>query len=243
MKKLSLLIAILGIAVSSQAQNGIVKLGLSNAFVKTINLEYEYLLNDQSSVMGEFGYQLPIAVPQTIFNRIEDLGTNNNLKFGSGEYGGAYVAAEYRYYVSGNAPQGFYVAPYVKFGNRNFTLDGSYSNNTLNIDSVSAGAELGIFTASFGAQAGYQFIIQDKFTLNLSIIGLGIGFNRVKGTFTADDNGVFDSFAEDTQEFINELPGLKNIDLVPDNLIKEISASGAFPFFAPRASISIGYMF
>lgn len=241
MKKLSLIIVIVLTAMCVQAQNSqIVK---ARTAIINLGLEYEYTLSKRTSVLGEVGFQLPIDVPQSVFDRIENLGTQNNLKFGSGNLRGAYLAGEYRFYLKGNAPQGFYVAPYAKLGNRKFKLDGSYSNNNLNIDSVSAAAELKLFTASLGGQIGYQFIIRDKFTINWNIIGFGLNLNRIKGSFTANDNGVFDDFAADAQRFIETIPGLKNVDLVPDNISKTISAGGGFPFWGVRTGLSIGYMF
>ncbi|MFT6147681.1 MAG: hypothetical protein ACJAUH_000358 [Saprospiraceae bacterium] len=243
MKKLSLIIAIVFITMSVQAQNNVVKLGLSNIFTGGINLEYEYVLSERSSVLGELGIQIPLAVPQSIFDRVESIGANNNLEFREGTYGGVYVAGEYRFYTSGNAPQGFYVAPYVKLGNRSFQLTGSYTNDNTG-NSVDASAELNVFTINLGGQIGYQFVVQDKFTISWNIIGLGLGLNRPKGTFRANDNGVFNDFAADTQAFIDDIPILNNIDLVPDEISKEISAGGGFiPFVGTRASLSIGYIF
>lgn len=241
MKKLSLLFAVLAIAASVQAQNGIVKLGLSNVFVKTINLEYEHLLNEQNSILAEIAIQIPRDVPQSYFDRIEAFGTDNKVTFNSGTYNNFYVAAEYRFYTGGNGPKGLYIAPYAKLGNQTFDISGNYQHSTNS--AITAAAEVGLLSLSVGGQVGYQWLIQDRFTINWNIVGIGASFNRVKASFTANDNGVFDDFASEAQVFIDNIPGVKNIDLVPDNVNKTIKGAGAFPFGAARVSLSVGYMF
>ncbi len=241
MKKLLFFAAILFFAANVQAQQ-IVKLGIGSLTHKAINLEYERVLTNNTSILAEVSYQIPMNFPDKLLDWGQDEGSANKLVFSDGKLRNTFVAAEYRIYTGGEAPKGFYIAPCVKLSRYSFDMEGTYTNNT-NGNFVSASADGTLFTASLGGQVGYQWVIQDNLTINWSFLGLGVGLNRVKAGFTANDTNVFDSFAEDVRTYTQNIPGLKQIDLISDNLNKRISGSGGFVFPTTRVSVSVGYMF
>lgn len=241
MKKLSLLAILFCMVASVQGQDNVVKLGLSNIGLAQVNLEYERVLTSQTSALGEITFKIPLSLPDAFFDRIESAGSGNNIQFESGKLKGFTFAGEYRFYVKGDAPQGFYVAPYLKLNNNRFDVIGSYNNsNNINVD---ASAGLGLFTASIGGNIGYQWLIADKVTVNWNIFGLGIGRSRISGEFTVDDNGSISGFAEDVTRYLDLIPFIPNIDIDSDNTARTVSVNDSFWTPATRASISIGLYF
>lgn len=243
MRKLALLTTMFCMAVMVQAQDNIVKLGLGSAAQGGINLEYERVLTEKTTVLVELNFKVPSSIPGTAFDQVENQGTTNNLQFTSGDVKGFMFAGEYRFYTKGNAPQGFYLAPYLKLNNNQLDLTGTYSNNITGATNIAAAAGLGLFTASVGGNIGYQWLIADKVAINWNILGLGLGVNRISGDFTADDNGVFNDFRQDVETFIEYFPGLRNALLTSDNTARTIDAAGGFIFPTARVSVSIGYAF
>lgn len=242
MKKLGLfLFAILATTFTAQAQQNIAKIGVGSMFNGTLNLEYERLLTEKTSVFGEIGYQFPIDVPSQLVNFTESTGSANNLIINDGKYKNFYFAAEYRIYTGGEAGRGFFVAPYLKFSNYSFEVNGTYNNDVNGFINIPATVDLGYFSASVGGQLGYQWIIKDKVTINWSFLGLGVGINRLSAGFTADDNDVFESWEQDINDFLANFPG--NYQLSSDNVTRTIDAAGTVTLPAVRASLSIGYRF
>jgi hypothetical protein len=242
MRKLGLfLFAVLATAFTAQAQQNIVKIGVGSMFNRTLNLEYERLLTEKTSVFGEFGYQFPINVPAGLVDFTEGTGSTNNLVINEGTYNNVYFAAEYRIYTAGVAGKGFFVAPYLKLSNYSFDVTGTYNNDVNGFINIPAEVNLGYFSASIGGQLGYQWIIKDKVTINWSFIGLGVGLNRLSAGFTADDNDVFEEWEQDVNDFLAQFPG--NYELKSDNATRTIDAAGTVILPAARASLSIGYRF
>lgn len=242
MKKLGLfLFAILATAFTAQAQQNIAKIGVGSMFNRTLNLEYERLLTEKTSVFGEIGYQFPIDVPSQLVNFTEGTGSENNLIINDGKYNNFYFAAEYRIYTGGEAGRGFFIAPYLKLSNYSFDVNGTYNNNANGFINIPAKVNLGYFSTSIGGQLGYQWIVKDKVTINWSFIGLGVGINRLSAGFTAADNDVFEKWEQDVNDFLANFPG--NYQLSSDNATRTIDAAGTVILPAARASLSIGYRF
>lgn len=242
MKKLGLfLFAVLAMTFTAQAQQNIAKIGVGSIFNGTLNLEYERLLTEKTSVFGEIGYQFPIDIPAQLVDFTEGTGSANNLVINDGKYNNFYFAAEYRIYTAGEAGRGFFIAPYLKISNYSFDVNGTYNNNANGFINIPAEVKLGYLATSIGGQLGYQWIIKDKITVNWSFIGLGLGVNRLSAGFTAQDNDVFNSWEQDINDFLANFPG--DYQLKSDNAARTIDAAGTVILPAARASISIGYMF
>lgn len=240
MKKLTLIALLLYISTLANAQSNL-KLGLSNIGIGQANFEYEHVLTNQTSALGEITFKVPISIPRSFFERIENAGSANNVQFDDGTLSGFSVAGEFRYYLKGDAPQGLYISPYLKLNNNKFNISGTYDNgNNINVDAF---AEVGLFTASIGGGVGYQWLLSDNLTLNWNIIGLGIGRSRISGSFTITDNSNFTSFIADIENYIDLIPILPRINVLSDNLSQTLSIADSFWTPATRASVSVGFTF
>lgn len=165
MKKLITLSAMMFImavaVVNAQTKSNIIKTSLTSIFLKTVNLDYEHALNDNSSVQLGVYY------------------TGASLFDGS--FSGFAITPEYRYYLSASktAPNGAYVAPWLRF--QNF----SAKSGTLNTETYAKGT---ISIVSLGLCVGVQRTFKEKISLG-AYIGPGYYFPNVK---YEDSNGSFD---------------------------------------------------
>ncbi|HYW95212.1 MAG TPA: DUF3575 domain-containing protein [Bacteroidales bacterium] len=171
MRKIFTLTAIMllsaSVMVNAQEKKNIIKTSLTSIFLKTVNLDYEHVLNESSSFQLGFYY------------------TGAGLF--SAHFNGFAITPEYRYYLSGNktAPNGPYIAPYARY--QNFTAkegspgDPSYAKGTVSI--VSAGLVVGV-----------QRTFKDKISLG-AYIGPGYYFPNVsyESTDGSFDFGSFNS--------------------------------------------------
>jgi len=125
------LLAGLSLLVNAQDKKNAVKLNLISPFIKTINLAYERVLNENSGLVVHAyytGYQNKSNDPTT---KTEGFG----------------IIPEYRLYVSDkkNAPAGFFVAPFLRYDS--FKVTDTYDDGTKNTGSYSdfgAGLVIGI---------------------------------------------------------------------------------------------------
>lgn len=244
-KLLFSLLICFGLTGSIIAQENIVKLGISDLLFTSLNLEYERVLNDNSSVLFEVGTQFPRTVPDVIVTTSTEPGTESNVTATSAEYKSFSVAGSYRIFTKKEGAKGFYFGPYLRYSKYDLDIEGRYDNAAINAENIPATiiGDLGVF--SVGGEIGMQWLINDKIAINWNIIGLGASFNSVGIAFSSEDNDVFEEWERDVQEFLDELPADfgGNFSLTSDNATKSIKADASFPFISFRASVSIGYAF
>jgi Protein of unknown function (DUF3575) len=157
---------------------------------------------------------------------------------------GVKVGGEYRFYLKKEnkylAPHGVYIGPYLSY--LYFKNERSIQVTSDNGTKTDAYLKSNINVFNIGFQAGYQFVINDRFTIDLTFIGPSIA--RYGAKFQLDGN--FD--VDEEQEYQNEI--LKAlVDRFPllDDLIKdkEVDASGRSNSwsFGYRYQVLIGYRF
>jgi hypothetical protein len=198
-------------------------------------LSYERVLKPNQTFAVMAGYQQ--------FPKLTSLGSGiESTK--DGERTGFKVGGEYRFYLKKEnkylAPHGVYIGPYLSY---------LYFKNERNIQVTSetgtvtdAYLKSNINVVNVGFQAGYQFVINDRFTIDLTFIGPSMA--RYGAKFQLDGN--FD--VDEEQEYQNEI--LKAlVDRFPmlDDLIKdkEVDANGRSNSwsFGYRYQVLLGYRF
>lgn len=167
-------------------------------------LTYERVINAKRSWGVIAGYQkLPEA-------RI--LGPNVNVTRDT-RASGFKLGAEYRFYLAKEnkfkAPHGVYLGPYVSFNN--FHNEREISVNT------SGGPEAAVLNANFnilniGVQLGYQFVFNDRWTIDLSFLGPAVSNYRatldLTGNYTFNPDDITNEILKD---LINRFPGLGDL--------------------------------
>ncbi len=247
MKKVMILMAFVMMVINTQAQENVVKLGIGGVWYGGINLEYERVLTDKTSLLAEFGFTTPKDFSESRLdswsNRFGIQDAESSIDLTTAKLNSFYLAAEYRFYVGQEVIKGFYVAPYLKYANYSASIDGTYDNNNqIDIDSD---IEVGLSNVTIGAGIGYQIIINDQITVNWNIIGLGLGINRFKASFTStDQSNVFGEWQEDVRKFLADLPFIgDNFDTESNNSTRTIDGSASYVSLPFRFGLSVGYMF
>lgn len=123
--------------VASYGQGNVVKINIFSPIVKTFNVAYEKKLNANSS--GQLGFFY------------------TGYSTGDTEFSGFGITPEYRFYLSDTeAPQGVYVAPFVRY--QSFKVEDKTLNNK------------GEFTAFGGGLIiGKQWIFKERVSLDIFI--------------------------------------------------------------------------
>ena len=138
MKKIFLLLvcALVANATFAQKEN-LIKINIFSPVVKTLNLQYERKLNATSSFQLGFFYT-GYSVSETSFS-------------------GFGITPEYRFYLSETeAPQGVYIAPFLRYQDFSLTESTSTSKATLS-------------TFGGGLILGKQWIFKEKIALDIFI--------------------------------------------------------------------------
>lgn len=123
------------------------------------------------------------------------------------------VGGEYRFYLAKEnkypAPRGVYIGPYASFNN---------FHNERNIQVDYGGTpEYAVMTSqinvlNLGVQIGYQFVFNDRWTVDLSFMGPALSNYNAKitldGTYSFDPNDITNEILKD---LISRFPGLGDL--------------------------------
>lgn len=154
---------ILGTAKQSIAQENVFKINIFSPIVKTFNASYERKLNATSSFQLGFFY--------------------TGYKAGDTKFSGFGITPEYRFYLSeSEAPEGVYLAPFVRYQNFKLTEESTNSDGTL-----------GLFGG--GLVIGKQWIFKERISLDI-FLGPQFSGGDVKVTSGSDtfDTDAFSGF-------------------------------------------------
>ncbi len=252
MKKLiiSSFLLLSGLIIS--AQENVVKIGLGSAIQFDLQLKYErtFLENHsfQIGVLGDFKESIDN-------NTISRFGFDIDAPF-SFDLSGFAIIPEYRYYFSNaGAPRGFYVGAYGRYRQRNAVFNTSLFETDIDFEATGRLSNFGI-----GVGIGAQFIINDAFSIDWYIGGIGYNWFGARfavaplndedfDVFKVDVlNGIDDLNYDDFSEFIDQ----EEYDLIVESLREGVEQtesigfrSARFPFglLDIRTGISLGYAF
>ncbi|MGF1637698.1 MAG: DUF3575 domain-containing protein [Cyclobacteriaceae bacterium] len=173
MKKLILSFAILTCSLAvpqmTLAQENNVKINIFSPLLRTLNLQYERALNENSSFQLGFFYT-GASIQDT---RLSGFG----------------ITPEYRFYLSEtDAPEGFYLAPYLRYS----SLTGTAPTINNNGNEVDAKATVSSFGG--GLVIGKQWIFKERIVLN---IFAGPSYSSSSADYDSgnEDNFDFGSFS------------------------------------------------
>lgn len=216
---------------STLSRQNTIKVDLTSYFLyrNAIVFSYERVVKPQQSLGITLGYETFPSISQSILKKEEN---KNGYKFG----------LEYRFYLAKEnkyaAPRGVYIGPYYSshgFSTERFLEvenDGVTEEGTLN-------SQLRVH--NFGAQLGYQFVFNDRWTIDLVLVGPS--FSNYRAKFKMDGDFTFDP--EDIQnEFILEL--IDQFPILEDVLSgEEVNSSGKVDTWAMgyRYQFLVGYRF
>ncbi len=227
----SLLLLCMLFTSNSYAQKNIIKWRPAALTWNNIDFSYERVLTNNSSFAVKAGGMIPLDFTVAFNNyKASFQAAENNLggyTMTKGIMGGFSVLPEFRYYTAADAPNGFYVAPYLKYWRAGFSA--TATNDTTSFAST-VNASINVIGVGLGI--GYQWVIGDAFTVDWNFLGLGADAY----IFNANVTGVN---ATGTANQIKEaFPGTvtttsNSVDYTSSPLMQ----------FGFKSNFSIGYMF
>lgn len=150
---------------SSDSENpqNLIKLNILSAFARTGSLSFERVINEKMSAQLGFQYTFPRPARILGQNLIED-GTLNRWA----------IAPEFRFYPTGNAPTGFYVAPFFRYVNLSLSgrIDARnplYPSQPEQPERILVDGKATRHTYSFGAVVGGQWVFGEYVSLEAFI--------------------------------------------------------------------------
>jgi hypothetical protein len=201
---------------------------------KDINFSYERILKPYRSFSLNAGY---FVLPSSgIYDSLNIKAARRNWGFT--------VSGDYRYYFKKRnknfAPDGLFWGPFGSFHYTGFENDIEVLNSDLAQGTLNLRADVAILSA--GVELGYQFVIKEKFTIDLIFMGPSFSVYSGKislgGNLALDEN---DEYLKAIRDILIEkypfLPELVNIG--------EFNSSGVSTSFGfgMRYMVQLGYRF
>ncbi|MCA0231497.1 MAG: DUF3575 domain-containing protein [Bacteroidetes bacterium] len=244
------LLWIIGLMLCTTAAKGqlvnrtLVKFNISGAVFKNYMAQYERIISKNSSITFSAGVSLnaPLPFKQALMNRFSDnadaVRAINTTLFTK------YVGTlEYRFYLAGHAPTGWYLAPFVRY--LNMTIDQDYTYTDLKGVLHRPNLKAQFNAGGAGVLLGYQWMLGKRIGLDLWLLGPFYGTN-VKADFVGNDPLWQQLTAKDIQNIrrdINsvELPGYTVTDKIN---LPTIEALLEGPYYGVRAfGLALSYRF
>jgi len=241
MKRILLVCLVMGVNLSiaqdttSTQRKNTIKLDLTSRFLyrNAVSLSYERVTKPNQTFAITLGYQE--------FPRASNLGSNIAVREDRSRNGYRF-GGEYRFYLKKEnkylAPRGIYIGPY-------FTFHGFKNERLLEIDNNGTPEEALLVSKlsilNIGFQLGYQFVLNDRWTIDLVLVGPSVskyhyGLN-MKGDFTFDIDDIQNEIILD---LIDRFPLLEEV--LTD---KEADRSGNLDTwsYGYRYQLMVGYHF
>lgn len=163
----------------------VVKINLSGVVIKSFTAQYERILNRHSSITlsASLSPNAPLPFKQAL---MDQYGENEDARraINSTLFTKRIGTLEYRFYVAGHAPTGWYIAPFVRYINMDIAQDYTYtpSDDILHHANLKARFNAG----GAGVLLGYQWMFGKRVGLDLWLLGPFYGTN-VKADFVGND--------------------------------------------------------
>lgn len=144
--------------------------------IENVIIGYERVLSNNQTFSVDVGFnQLPSLKPRSFTTENARLSLNNSKK-----NSGFHFSFDYRFYLKTenkyNAPRGIYIGPYYSFNSFKKSNDWTLNSNNFN-GNLDTDLKLDIHT--LGIEMGYQFVISDRFAIDIIFLGPGIGRYKV----------------------------------------------------------------
>lgn len=224
---------------TSRERKNTVRINVSNPLIfgsRSIVFGYERLLKKNQSFSVNFGTQ---GLPDFA----EGLQTDSIRLLGNSGSSGFHISGDYRFYLSKEnkypAPRGVYIGPYYSF-NR-FARTNTWRMNTSSFTG-DVSTDLGLNVHTIGFELGYQFLFGEKFSLDLVLLGPGVGFYNLKaGINTTLSPAQQEEFFKRINDFLaGKIPGY-NLVVDGDGFAKNGSFRSAGLGY--RYMINFGFRF
>jgi len=238
-KKIAILLLL---PIITTAQNNIIKTNLCGLAIKNYNLTYERSIARIVSLSVGIRYMPKSTVP--LKSTIEKIVDNQDFKINDFKMGNTAITGEARFYLGIKKMSGFYMAPYLRYANFDFTIPIKNPNST-SAESILFNGKISSYSG--GLLLGMQYRILKKFVIDIWTIGGHYGSSQ--GTITAsninprmEEGSPERNELQKTLDNLNDAGPFKFEGKVTSPTTAEIKSSG--PWFGLRSfALSIGYGF
>lgn len=185
--------------------------------VGKINLDYEYRISRKSTVGLNIGLPSEQSIPQPVIDEIDI----QNYDINGSTLSGKSYRVHYRFYTGKRgAPRGFYLEPYFRTQEYTGTVDGVYDYKE--VGSYENDGTLQLSGTGGGLQFGSQFLVGNRFVIDLTFLGIDLSSNTIDLKFVDKSNVPGNKlYLDDMKEEINS-----SIEGLPFGLNDEITTSG-----------------
>ena len=252
MKKLSIIVLLMLLAASigsfsalgqsredsSKVFKNTIRLNITNPMIfgeRNVLLGYERVVGEHQSFSVNTGlFSLP---------RFTSFNADSIALLDGSESFGYSLAADYRFYLKKenkfNAPRGIYIGPYYAYNY--FERKNSWTLNTSDFEG-GIDTRLRLNAHLIGGELGYQFVIRERFSIDLILFGPGVWFYKVKTNLSTDLSEEDEAMLiEKLNEILAEkLPGNEILIKPGENISKKSVTTSSLGL---RYVINIGFRF
>lgn len=158
--------------------------------------------------------------------------------------GGFDINFDYRFFFkkrnANPVPDGLYWGPYTSLYHLNFEGNSEVYEDGVKVNSV--GIKTDFYMYNLGMQLGYQFIIKDRFSIDLFLVGPSYTHYNFNAKFDSqvalDPNS---DFYKDFEKILSTL--LPGSEVILDNIDFSTGGRAKFDFIGYRYGVQIGYKF
>ena len=217
-----------------------IRLNITNPLIfgtRSIIFGYERMLKKNRSISVNLGQA---SFPGFTFKNSDSLKAGSDLN-----QRGYNFSIDYRYYLTNEnkyaAPRGVYIGPYYTFNyferKNNWTIKSTDGGAPQNVESKTS-----LAVSCIGFEMGYQFVFWNKVTLDMILVGPGVGFYKLKASLGSnlseeDKTKLFDVL---NQALTDKIPGYS---LVIDEGEFEKDGTASTTALGFRYMVMIGFRF
>jgi len=201
-----------------------------------VNIRGEWAYASNKSLSLLIGIPRSTKMPNLLENNFDLTGEGKTVK---NRYSSLGAVLENRFYLGGNAPRGFYLAPYARYNH--FSLARTTQVNESQYSTTFKGAVNGI---GIGGALGVQFRLGDHVTMDATFVGLDFKWMRGTLTYSTNDpNNDVSAFRDEVQAAVEDIPfiGSKLSAAIDGDQIKVHTPGAALPGY--RFNLSVNYVF
>jgi len=169
-----------------RTSRNVIKLNLTQCFLTNPTLQYEIAVHNNISFAVSYAFLIPKKIPNLVWEQ-----GNTGLGWKNGRFNGMSGIIEARYYPGKKeeyqAPHGFYISPYYKYSK--YVLTGDYTMQGINSGPNREFSVKGTYSGyAIGAMMGAQFILNDHFSIDIWILGMGFGKAKLVTELSVKDD-------------------------------------------------------
>lgn len=223
MKKLIACIFLIPTLANAQSLIGgknIIKTNLSSLALGNYSLTYERSVFKKLSLSVTYRKMDKKTIPYQ--DKLKSYLNDPEINFGLFEIGNTAITPEARIYLGLGKMKGFYIAPYARFANFDFTVPVKFQSTVLGITVTKDAPFVGnIQSTSGGLMIGMQYQLLKKLVIDIWLLGGHYGNSN--GTLTATFDTPLNSF-----EIANLQSKIDGLNLTPFKTKGKVDASGKF---------------